>query len=232
MTSSDLFLVDIHSHFLPALDDGAEDEGVSYEMLTHPSCAQYVAATPHFYGDSSPAVFLENRKAAFEKIKKTEKKICFGAEVYFYPSMGRSEALREFCFSSSSLVLIEMPFERWKTSEIQALIDVRDNLGLRPVLAHAERYIPYQKRGTIESLSENGVLIQNNAGYFLQDFRAAYGMLSSGLTSFLGSDMHNTRNRKPDFMEVINLLTEKKGASCLEYVSENCRRLISEIEWI
>lgn len=231
MISTDLGLVDIHSHFLPCMDDGSKSVEMSLEMLNHPSCASYVVATPHFYGDVSVEAFIRNRREAFSSIGKTDKKITFGAEVYYYPSMGRSEALKDFCIGGTTLVLIEMPFERWTTAEMDALINIHDNLSLSPVLAHVERYAPYQKNGTIEYLAENGVRIQSNTEFFIEDFKEAYKMLSSGLISFLGSDMHNTGSRKPNFDEAVSLIAEKKGSSCLEIVSFNCRQLISNIEW-
>lgn len=231
MISSDLGLVDFHSHFLPAIDDGAKDAEMSYHMLTDSSCCSYVVATPHFYGDENPDTFIEKRRTAFESIMKTDKKVAFGAEVYCFPSMGRSEALRKFCIGSTSLVLVEMPFVRWSDREIEELINIHDNLSLVPVLAHFERYLSSQKKGTIEHLAENGVLIQSNTGYFLDDFKEAYGYLRSGLISFLGSDMHNTGRRKPDFEEVVSLIAEKKGVSCLEMVSKNSKALINSVKW-
>lgn len=231
MISTDLGLVDLHSHFLPGIDDGSKSADMSYEMLNHPSCASYVVATPHFYGDISVEAFLKKRREAFESIEKTDKKVTFGAEVYYYPTIGRSESLREFCIGGTTLVLIEMPFDRWSTNEIDSLISIHDNLSLSPVLAHVERYARYQKKGTIEYLAENGVRIQANTEYFIEDFKEAYKMLSSGLISFLGSDMHNTGSRKPNFDEAVSLIVEKKGSSCLEIVSFNCRQLISNIKW-
>ena len=66
----DFALVDVHSHFLPGLDDGCRtvEESLSVLRAAREQGVARIAATPHYYSRVSVAAFLEKRQAAIEKV--------------------------------------------------------------------------------------------------------------------------------------------------------------------
>ena len=84
-------MIDLHSHVLPFVDDGAKDEKMSIAMLELAKMqgVDVVAATPHFIPKSKEYVetFLEKRNAGYDKLVKAMEgrddlpKIVLGAEV-------------------------------------------------------------------------------------------------------------------------------------------------------
>ena len=66
-------MIDIHTHILPHLDDGAKNTQTSQEMLDKlvAQGVKSVVLTPHYYGKKcSPDEFVKRRNAAFEKIRE------------------------------------------------------------------------------------------------------------------------------------------------------------------
>ena len=87
-------MIDIHSHILPMVDDGAEDMSMSIEMakLYLKNGIKKVIATPH-YIDGSLATSLEVNIATLEELRrellkeKLEIEVFLGNEVYISPNM-------------------------------------------------------------------------------------------------------------------------------------------------
>ena len=81
-------MIDLHTHILPAIDDGAENKEVAAGQM---QClwaqgVHSVVFTPHFYGRKrSPIQFMEARAAAFDSIKDCipeGMEVFLGAEVH------------------------------------------------------------------------------------------------------------------------------------------------------
>ena len=234
-------IVDLHSHVLPGMDDGARNAEESLSMLSaaYAQGVRNVVASSHFYGDrESPEDFLARRKRAVSELidggyspEKGYPNIYLGAEVAFFSGMARSPLLPSLCIGGGKGLLIEMPFERWSESVINEVLAVREALGLRPIIAHIERYIGYQKRGTLGRLIDGGVLIQSNAEYFIEKKTAkkALKLLLQGGIHLLGSDAHGLTERTPNLGEGIGIIDGHKYGEqmlidiveCSRYVLKN-----------
>ena len=70
-------MVDIHSHVLPCIDDGAESVEESIAMLSaaYEQGVRYVVVTPHCHVTSDEAIqsFLEERENAYNILKNALK---------------------------------------------------------------------------------------------------------------------------------------------------------------
>ena len=106
-----------------------------------------MVATPHFYGDSeTPTSFLKRRACAAEQLlragyrKDKHPRLLLGAEVAYFPGIGRCDDLSHLCIVGTRMILIEMPFRPWSQTMLEDLYAVQTNLELIPVLAHIERY--------------------------------------------------------------------------------------------
>ena len=126
-------LVDFHTHILPGIDDGSQDESMTRDMLFEEKRQGVVdiVATPHFYANQmSVDGFLENRSAALEKTEQIRREadeplpsIITGAEVYYFSGIGCAEEIPRLCIGDTRVLLLEMPFEQW-TDDV--LRDVKD----------------------------------------------------------------------------------------------------------
>ncbi|MBQ7829691.1 MAG: hypothetical protein IJ345_05410 [Clostridia bacterium] len=228
-------LVDMHSHVLPAVDDGSESVERSLEMLrfSYSQGVRKIVATPHFYPHSmNPVNFLECRERAVKALAEAVAKkkalgeelpdVYLGAEVGYFDGISRSSAVSELCLVGTRILLIEMPFERWSESCVNELIALKAK-GFCPVVAHYDRYWSYQERGILERLVDDGIGIQLNAEAFLKfgTKRKALGLVSAGLVDFLGSDCHNMTNRMPNLSDAVEIIEKSLGADCVERLMES-----------
>lgn len=223
---------DLHSHILPAVDDGSAnvEESTALLRLLKAQGIHRVVATPHFYpGQDHPDRFLERRHQALEQLRlhlgkeRDLPEIVLGAEVLYYPGMSDSDALRKLTIGDSSYLLVEMPMGPWTETMFRELKQIWEKQGLVPVVAHVDRYIgPFRTHGIPEKLEELPVLVQANASFFLgRSTRSmALRMLKKGQIHLLGSDCHNLKHRPPRLGEAVAVIRDRLGREVLDQVEE------------
>lgn len=226
-------MIDVHSHILPCMDDGSRSLSESLAML-ETMRAQGVtaaAATPHFYPDrTTPDAFLARRDEALAALRtalpENAPAVLRGAEVYYYAGICRMERLAEFCLGESRVLLLEMPFERWTVSMLDEVIRLGDR-DVLVLLAHIERYFPWQDKSVWPLLRREGVLFQVNASFFLgREKRRALRMLRAGDIDAVGSDAHNTAERPPRLGEAAAVIEKRLGSAAWRSVNDRMQRLI------
>ncbi len=217
-------LVDLHCHILPCVDDGAVDEGESLEML-HLFVEQgyrMIVATPHRGHPLFPHVNSEVVQEGLLKLKalverhKIPLKIELGAEIYysdvFLEELAGDKLIK---LAQSPYMLIEFP-PRDPLSSLKQLAFDLTLKGIRPVLAHPERYDIFLRRPQLAEefvyagwifqldlpslIDENGPAIRKLALKFLQ----------RGLYDLAASDMHHPQ--PPENLEkMLQMLLKKVG---------------------
>lgn len=223
-------MTDFHSHILPGIDDGCktvEDSLAVLKMMAEQGIER-VAATPHFYASHSgetPDEFLLRRNNAEQILREKIKdevglpEIFCGAEVKYFRGMSGVEDLTKLTFQGTDLLLVEMPFSKWSGTEIKEVLSLNDNLGVTPVLAHIERFFSYQKNlDWIYEFKDAGILMQMNAEYILGTFSShkAMKLIKNRAVDFLGSDTHNTTDRKPNLGPAIEKIAKKAGDEIMD----------------
>lgn len=216
-------MVDFHSHILHEIDDGAQSVEESLEMLRMLKAqgVNTVCLTPHYLAmDESPDEFLATRKEAFEKLQEAigdryddYPSLKLGAEVYYYPGICKMEQLKELTLEGTDLLLLEMPMVNFGEFTIREIEELTQSSQIQIVIAHIERCIKFQKKGTIERLLDCGVMLQVNASFFnsRKTKRKALRMFNEGTIHFIGSDCHNTTYRPPKISEAIDIIKDKFG---------------------
>lgn len=205
-------MIDIHTHILPCLDDGAKDKAMSKILLQEErrQGVNCVVFTPHYYGRKySPQRFLERRKAAvaqIEDILPEDMEIRLGAEVHFSGvNVPRYDELCSLAIEGTKCVLLELPFTvKWGEDLVDMVSDFAFETGYTPIIAHVERYAEVRKKPSIiNDFIETGCLIQVNASSFLEKKNKgfAFALLRHGLVHCIGSDTHDDDLRKPCFAE-------------------------------
>lgn len=230
----DLMLVDFHTHLLPNVDDGSQSVEESLEMLgmLRSQEVECIVATPHFYPEKMGLTeFLDKRAVAYQSIlanQLSDLQILLGAEVAFFRGISQSTAIENLCIENTNLLLVEMPFREWKNSEhleIQRLI----GRGIAPILAHVERYHPYQRDYKIfNSIINLPVYLQINAGALIpgKTRRRIFEMMDNGFPVLLGTDCHNTTDRKPNMEKGRNIIMRRYGKEYLDLIDDTSKSLL------
>ena len=163
---------DIHSHILPAVDDGAKNlnEALKILKLMQKQGITDVIATPHFYPSEhnfEEFSFFTNK--AFDELSKTSEsrklpKIYKGCELLYFKGIGLSDELNRFCLNDSNYLLLELTDNVINTSLFDDLLKIKNNSNIIPIIAHAERYFGAKKyRKFIKFLKSNNIPLQINA---------------------------------------------------------------------
>lgn len=234
-------IYDIHSHFLPGMDDGCQTAAEAVQVLraSYDQGIRKICATPHYYPVESANDFLARREAAaqelFERLEKEEQpvpKIILGAEVAYRPGICYQEDLDKLCIGASQYLLLEMPFRKWGNEVIRTVRSICNVRGLTPILAHIERYLPMQDDETLDRILDQEILVQMNAARLLQipSRRQARRLLSSGMVHLLGSDCHNTTTRPQNIGSAVAYLEKKDMEDVIRSLSDRSRIIFREAQ--
>ena len=240
-------LVDFHTHILPGIDAGSQDESMTRDMFFEEKRQGVVdiVATPHFYANQmSVDRFLENRSAALEKAEQIRREadeplpsIITGAEVYYFSGIGRAEEIPRLCIGDTRVLLLEMPFEQWTDDVLRDVRDLIRKQKLTIVLAHIERYYRFQKDMDIwDCIMDLPLHTQINAGSFVNKGRFlrpdrrwqfCIDFLNDHLdTLHMGSDCHNMANRPPNLIKGRDGIKAKLGQEALDRIDVSTAKLL------
>jgi tyrosine-protein phosphatase YwqE len=194
---------DMHSHFIPGIDDGSPHLEASIELLTAMRELGYrkVITTPHSMADgyrNPPEVILGGLEKLRAEVRRVglDIEVDAAAEYYLDHELEQRVTRREVLTFGNNFLLFEMPF----ISEPAILLTVifqMQTQGYRPVLAHPERYaFWYNDFGKYETLKDRGVLFQLNlvalsGAYGPQAKQIAEKLIDLGHYELIGSDCHN-----------------------------------------
>lgn len=207
---------DLHSHFLPGVDDGAKKIEVTKRMLE--SAYKYgvtdIMLTPHYIIDSKyEKTALQNEKifGEIEKFAKNEYGInlFLGNEVYCNEEiLDLLKKKKIKTLNDSRYILIEIPMYN-KANNVKSIFLELISNGYVPILAHPERYVAYYNNiDFFLDLRNLGVLMQMNATSLVGDYgrhakKMAVKLLKANLISFIGSDIHSDHDRKYEYLRKV-----------------------------
>lgn len=225
--------VDFHTHILPRIDDGSRsvEESLALLRLSAEQGIGEVILTPHFYPQyDTPQRFLEKRHRAMEALRARVEPgmpaLRTGAEVYFFPQMSHTDALRELTIEGTDCILVEMPAAPWTDRIYRELEEIHHNQGLTPIVAHVDRYLGRFRDYSIpKRLAGLPVLVQANASFFLEGSKGM-NILRSRQIHLLGSDCHNMRSRRPNLGPAREQIARKLGKGALAWIHANEREVL------
>ena len=210
-------MIDIHTHILPGIDDGADSLEEAYEMalMAVRSGMKGLVATPH--SNQSGNLWDDERgkqETAFGELEQlllreqVPLKLYRGMEIWSSVDMTEKiESGKLITLNQTPYALVEFGFdeEPWW---IEAIVDELKGAGLIPIIAHPERY--YCVQDDPELLYEwrgRGALAQMNKGSILGRFgrgieRTAEILLRKHLFTCIASDAHHAHIRTTDMREL------------------------------
>lgn len=229
-------MIDIHTHILPEMDDGARSWEEAIEMAelaaengTHTLAATVHANLPGMDNERRMEVYVRQLER-FQRILQSEGitlNVCSGMEVFAYDDFPRKFHPGDFLTLNGSLYLLtEFPMDE-SAAQIYRNVDSILERGLIPVLAHPERYECVQHVSAhVWEWYQMGALIQINKGSLLGRFgrriqRTADSLLRHRIADAIASDAHHADIRTTDLMETEEFLKK-------EYVSRTAYLLLEE----
>ncbi|MEI8178553.1 CpsB/CapC family capsule biosynthesis tyrosine phosphatase [Aestuariivirga sp.] len=203
-------MIDLHSHVLHEIDDGATSIEVALDMARWAAedGVEVMACTPHFLPgvyEPDPALVVRRVAELNDRLmdEGIELALVTGCEAHVRPDMVRRLAAGQILtINFGRHVLIEMPPATLPPHMDRFFFDLM-NAGYKPIMAHVERY-RWAERAMpfLENLVHAGVLMQVTAGSFFGDYgRSAQDLasrlLDMGHVHLVASDAHDVTKRPP-----------------------------------
>lgn len=201
-------MIDLHSHILPGVDDGARtpEESVEIALAAVDAGVETMAATPHVRDDypTTPDT-MERLVAATRGALEREGiplELLPGGEIALdrLPRL-EADALERFGLGGNPLLLLlEFPYVDWPFGLTATLAGLRSR-GIRPVLAHPERNGEVQAAPErLQPLVASGALVQVTAASLVGTLgrrarSTALDLLERELVHLVAGDVHSGGDR-------------------------------------
>lgn len=234
-------IIDLHSHLIPAVDDGAENLEDSLELarLAVSEGVEHMVLTPHHRNGR----YL-NRKsevlAAVQQLRKDYQAAGIPMKIYASQEIRINEQFFDDLYNddllpldeSGKYYLIEFP-----TANIPdyawSLINEMLNQGITPVIAHPERNHVFAKdMNLLQEYIEAGCVAQITSSSYV----GLYGeklheisnqMIDLNLVHILASDVHHMKHRPINLEKAFALLEKEHGSEMVTYFKENARSIFN-----
>lgn len=216
--------VDIHTHILPGVDDGAPDLAQAVALLKKAweKGTGGVVLTPHFRGRYRDNV-AQKLQPVFEQLKQEAALQCPDMKLYLGSEVGYeldvSEKIADgtvLSLNGTRYVLLEFRDKAFRSRILEGTLEVL-NYGYIPILAHVERYEAIRNKPDLAAeLIHLGALIQINADSVmgrlgLRVKRCCRHLLRNHCVHFVATDAHDDRHRTPNLKACYGRILRKYG---------------------
>jgi protein-tyrosine phosphatase len=202
----DLALIgcDMHSHLVPAIDDGSQSVEDSLELvksLTELGFRKLIT-TPHVMGDgyrNTPETILNGLNKVNIALSDKDYKVPVSAAAEYYVDFDFQRKLEneQLLTFGKNYLLFEVSYLS-APENLNAVIFKMQTMGYKPVLAHPERYNFWHNNfDKYKEFVDRGVLLQLNLNsltghYSIPTKFIAERMIDENMYSFAGTDCHHT----------------------------------------
>ncbi len=203
-------MIDIHTHIVYGVDDGARDFEESVEMIqmAFNTGTRKMVATSHYMRDTFP-YDLHIYKVRLEELNSycssnhIQLEIVKGNELFLTAeSIKDIESGMVNTLGDSNYVLVEIS-SFMKMSQAEELMDIIVNNGKQILIAHVERLdIVLSDFQRVKRWIEKGYCFQINGSSLLkkeyeEHYKAAHKLMSRGMVHIISSDGHRSNRRRP-----------------------------------
>lgn len=227
--------VDIHSHLLPGIDDGAKDLENSIELIAtmYAYGIKNFITTPHVLGDVYPNSSKTIKEKALEVKKEllnqgmTDISFNVAAEYMMDEQFVERLQKKDILTLKDNYILVEMSYFNAPFNLYDVLFDIQLK-GYKPILAHPERYTFYHD--DFESyyrLKKAGCLFQLNLLSLTEQYgkgvqKTAEKLLKENLYDFTGTDTHHHNH-----LRLLKKIGTKKIKQQIEALLLNNKKFLS-----
>ncbi|MCA0985190.1 tyrosine protein phosphatase [Halobacillus yeomjeoni] len=235
-------MIDIHSHILPGVDDGAQsiEESIQMAEAAVRDGIDTIVASPHHkngvYNNYRNDILLQvaelNRHIETRNIPLN---VVPGQEVRLYGELIEgihSEEVLPINMESNYL-LVEFPSNTVPRYASQLFYDLQMS-GIRPIIAHPERNKKIiENPDVLYSLVKDGAYAQVTAGSVCGNFgkkimKFSHQLIEHNLAHLIASDAHNTTSRGFCMTEAYQEVRQSYGLDMVYMLSENAQDIIED----
>jgi len=231
-------VIDVHTHILPGIDDGAADWDDTLRMARAAAAEGItrLVATPHHANGRYHNLSLSVRELVREANERLAEAglslaVLAGQEIRVHDDLleawNREELLT---LAGSDYVLIEMP-SSIVPKDMYELVHELSVLNLKPVIAHPERNkeVAEHPERLVELIGA-GAYAQVTTHSLLGGFgrgiqRTAWALCRNGLIHLVSSDAHHAERRGFRLREAYDAVSRRMGTEWTDYFQDNARRV-------
>jgi protein-tyrosine phosphatase len=228
-------MIDIHTHILPNIDDGASDVETALQMTEalYSQNIRIAICTPH-YDPSRTSVeeFIKKRTVALSRMRDSRIKLIPASETILHEYLFHFSDLNELCIENTRYLLLELPYLGKYDSKIFENINrLIDYYNIIPIIAHIERYHAIKQK-QVKTLIKMGCMLQMNTEALLnkKTRNKAFRYLKKEYINIIGSDCHDMQKRPPNMSTALELLKSKLNASYVERLEYHAECIVNGIE--
>ncbi|MBR5535643.1 MAG: hypothetical protein IKU60_03240 [Clostridia bacterium] len=222
-------MVDLHSHVLFEIDDGAESIEQSIEILriAYDAGIRKMIATPHFTLGEDVEKMTDRRDRRLRALKDAmehegiEIELKAGFEVYITDELFNEEELHRLCLGDSDVLLAEFKYHGLKREVFIGYIDEFIKKGVKVLVAHPERYsYLINDPMLLDALLSRGVMLQVNGISLFEDSEEgdfARFLVERNLADVIGSDIHHPASRR---LKAMKKLGEHPGRNVIRALND------------
>lgn len=231
-------MIDLHTHILPQVDDGATslEESMTMAQDALKAGIAHLVATPHIldYPDKEYLLLVKRQFGLLQECisKSIPLKITLAAEIFIMPDLDRLLQEHPALAIAQRTVLIELPRFDLPSFTRPVLLRLLEQ-GWQPLIAHPERCLPLgEALGFAQELKERGILFQVNAPSLLGKYgpeikKTAQEMLKRGLISIMASDIHGPIQKGLSKKNLVARYLSRHKQHPLVHAREEAAKLIS-----
>jgi protein-tyrosine phosphatase len=223
-------MIDVHSHILPGIDDGARDLEEALEMarLAVADGIRVMVATPHLFKRKTVDLEAMNEKRIIlEHLDRFRVRLAAeGIDLEILPGCDVPLSPEALSLLAENRVLTVNDGKRYLLLELPdfsippSLDDICFQLqcrGITPIITHPERHLFIQERpDRLGRMIDLGCLAQLTAGSLTGGFgrlvaKVSRQLVTKGYIHLLASDAHNLRHRPPQLSKAVSALSKLIG---------------------
>ena len=228
--------VDMHSHVIYAIDDGAITLIESMQMLEAAKSAgiSVIVATPHYQEGLFDCPDYDKK---FQEIANAAQNIGItllrGAEVAYSDALLEKDVGEEYTIGGK-YILLELPYLR--KPGFEEYLHKKLDSGIIPIIAHAERYWYFKSNlKLLRSLRKMGCKIQVNSGslinvYGYGNMLFARSLIKKGLVDYIATGCHSMKGYldpyENAYKDVVRMIGREKAYRLFE---DNPTRLVYDV---
>lgn len=226
--------VDIHSHLLPGIDDGAKDIDNSIDLIStmYSYGIKNFITTPHVLGDvypnSSKTIKAKTKEVKIALEKNGMHDVSFRAAAEYMLDEQFVELLqrKDILTLKDNYILVEMSYFNAPFNLFDILFDIQLK-EYKPILAHPERYNFYHDDfESYYKLKKAGCLFQLNLLSLTEQYgkgvqKTTEKLLKENLYDFVGTDTHHQNH-----LRILKKIGNKKTFEKISHLIANNSKLL------
>lgn len=223
-------MIDLHSHILPGLDDGAIDlaESLRMALIASDDGIQIIVATPHSFNgffQNSPDIITSMTLMFNQAVRSQSIRLVVlpGMEIRLVPDLlGKLQRNEILGLNNGRYLLVEMPPDHIPPFIQQEFINLFDSrLGV--VIAHPEKNLAVQSEPQmllemLEQFPPNSCILQISSDSIVGDvgidcLKTSKRLLASNIACVIASDGHSDAFRSPRLSQAVRVVSSWVGSS-------------------